>query len=70
MNMNKLLDQAHLMAIKAKPWVLKRDGKIYTAVYSFEQSVYEVFENGFFFLNINIKTTKNAKKFLNFYLDN
>ena len=68
MNYNKLLDQAHAMALKAKPWVLKHEGKTYTAVYSMSQSVYEVFEDGLFFMNINMKSPLKAKQFLNRWL--
>ena len=68
MNYNKLLDQAHALALKAKPWILKHDGKIYTAVYSMQQSVYEVFEDGAFFMNINMKSPTKAKQFLQHWL--
>lgn len=68
MNYDKLLDQAHAMALKAKPWILKHDGKTYTAVYSMGQSVYEVFENGLFFMNINMKSPTKAKQFLQQWL--
>lgn len=64
MNYNKLLDQAHAMALKAQPWILKHEGKIYTAVYSMPQSVYEIFEEGMFFMNINMKSPTKAKQFL------
>jgi hypothetical protein len=70
MNYDKLLDQAHALAFKAKPWILKHEGKTYTAVYSMEQSVYEVYEDGLFYLNINDKSPTKAKKFLQFYLTN
>lgn len=68
MQYNKLLDQAHKLALKAKPWVLKHEGKTYTAVYSMQQSVYEVFEDGIFYLNINMKSPTKAKQFLQHYL--
>lgn len=64
MKYDKLLDQAHAMALKAKPWILKHEGKTYTAVYSMYQSVYEVFEDGLFFMNINMKSPMKAKQFL------
>jgi hypothetical protein len=70
MNYNKLLDQAHAMALKAKPWILKNEGKTYTAVYSMGQSVYEVFEDGMFLMNINIKSPLKAKQFLKHWLAN
>lgn len=64
MNYGKLLDQAHAMALKARPWILKHEGKTYTAVYSMSQSVYEIFEEGMFFMNINMKSPTKAKQFL------
>lgn len=67
---DKLLDQAHALALKAKPWIFKHNGKTYTAVYSMSQSVYEVYENGEFFLNINMKSPTKAKQFLKYYLTN
>lgn len=67
---NKLLDQAHKLALKAKPWTLKHNGHIYTAVYSMQQSVYEVFKDGLFYLNINMKSPTKAKQFLKQYLEN
>ena len=70
MNYDKLLDQAHAMALKAKPWILEHEGKTYTAVYSMHQSVYEVFENGFFFMNINMKSPTTAKQFLQQWFNN
>jgi hypothetical protein len=68
MNYDGLLEQAHKLALKAKPWTLKHDGKTYTAVYSMQQSAYEVYQDGFFMMNINIKSPTKAKDFLRFYL--
>lgn len=68
MNYDKLIDQAHARALKAKPWILKHEGKTYTAVYSMYQSVYEVYEDGVFFMNINIKSPVKAKQFLKQWL--
>jgi hypothetical protein len=70
MQYNKLLDQAHALALKAKPWILQHEGKTYTAVYSMSQSVYEVFEDGIFFMNINMKSPAKAKQFLKQWLTN
>ena len=67
---DNLLSQAHALALKAKPWILKHDGKTYTAVYSMTESVYQVYEDGFSFLNINMKSPSKAKKFLHHYLTN
>jgi hypothetical protein len=68
MNYDKLLEQAHALALKAKPWILKHEGKTYTAVYSMQQSSYEVFEDGIWFLNINMKSPTKAKQFLQSWL--
>lgn len=68
MQYNKLLEQAHALALKAKPWILKHEDKTYTAVYSMSQSVYEVFEDGAFFMNINMKSPTKAKQFLKQWL--
>jgi hypothetical protein len=65
-----LLEQAHKLALKAKPWILKHNGKTYTAVYNMYQSVYEVHEDGFFMMNINSKSPTKAKAFLKHWLDN
>lgn len=70
MQYDKLLSQAHAMALRAKPWILKHEGKTYTAVYSMYQSVYEVFEDGIHYLNINTKSPSKAKQFLKQYLTN
>ena len=70
MQYNKLLEQAHKLALKAKPWILKYDDSTYTAVYSMSQSVYEVFKDGEFYLNINDKSPTRAKAFLKHYLTN
>ena len=70
MRYNKLLDQAHALALKAKPWILKHEDSTYTAVYSMSQSVYEVFKDGEFYLNINMKSPTKAKQFLERYLTN
>lgn len=67
---DKLLDQSHALALKAKPWILKHEDVTYTAVYSMSQSVYEVFKDGEFYLNINTKSPTKAKEFLKFYLSN
>lgn len=65
---NKLLDQVHVLALKAKPWILKHEDVTYTSVYSMPQSVYEVFKDGDFYLNINTKSPTKAKQFLKWYL--
>lgn len=68
MEYSKILDQAHTMALKAKPWILKHEGKTYTAVFNMRQWVYEVFEDGVFLMNINMKSPAKAKQFLDKWL--
>ena len=63
-----LFAKAHALALKAKPWHLKHEDKLYTAVYSMHHSVYEVYEDGMFFMNINMKTPSKAKSFLKNWL--
>lgn len=68
MNLNKCLNQAENMAMKAKPWILKQNDKTYTAVFNMNQWVYEVFEEGVFLMNINTKSPAKAKQFLKAWL--
>ena len=68
MDLNKCLEQASTMAAKTKPWILKQDGKVYTAVFNMDQWVYEVFEDGLFLMNINMKSPSKAKQFLQSWL--
>jgi hypothetical protein len=67
---DRLLTQAHALALKAKPWVLTHNGKVYTAVYSMRESIYEVYEDGFLVINVNLKSPAKAKKFLLHWLTN
>lgn len=68
MDLNKCLDKAEAMAMKAKPWILEHEGKTYTAVFNMQQWVYEVFEDGMFLMNINMKSPTKAKQFLQSWL--
>ena len=72
MNNATLLDnaynQAHKQASLAKPWILKHDGKTYTGVFNHKEWVYDVFEDGFFMMKINMKQASKAKAFLSKYL--
>lgn len=68
LNTEKILSQAEVMASKAKPWTLKHDGKIYTAVFNMKEWVYDVFEDGFFMMKINMKSPIKAKQFLSSWL--
>lgn len=68
MNLNDCLNKAEALAMKAKPWILKHEGKTYTAVFNMNQWVYEVFEDGLFLMNINMKSPSKAKQFLQSWL--
>ena len=68
MDLNICLSKAESMALKAKPWILKHEGKTYTAVFNMSQWVYEVFEDGIFLMNINMKSPTKAKQFLQSWL--
>lgn len=68
MDLNTCLNKAEAMALKAKPWILSHDGKTYTAVFNMQQWVYEVFEDGLFLMNINMKSPTKAKHFLQSWL--
>lgn len=68
MDLNACLEKAESMALKAKPWILKHEGKTYTAVFNIQQWVYEVFEDGLFLMNINMKSPAKAKQFLKSWL--
>ncbi len=68
LNTEKIVNQAEAMALKAKPWTLKHDGKVYTAVFNMNEWVYDVFEGGFFMMKINMKSPMKAKQFLSNWL--
>ena len=70
MDYDKVTAQALEMAKKAKPWHLKHGGKLFTAVFCQREWIYVVYEDGFEFLRINIKTASKAKAFLAEYLNN
>lgn len=67
-NAEKLIQQARNKAAKATPWILKHDRKTYTAVFNQNEWVYDVFEDGFFMMKINIKSPRKAKQFLSSFL--
>lgn len=62
------LENARKMALKAKPWTLKQDGKTYTAVFNMKEWHYDVYEDGIYYMNIVSKTAKIAKAYLKEYL--
>ena len=67
---SQALKQAEKLASNAKPWILKHDGKVYTAVFNHNEWVYDVYEDGFFMMKINMKQPSKAKQFLSKYLSN
>jgi len=66
---NKALEDARKQASKAKPWVLKKNGKIYTATFCLTNWHYIIYEDGFFLMNLNVRTATKAKKYLANWLD-
>ena len=70
MNTNKIYSQAQKTAAAAKPGILKHDGKIYTLVFNQAEWVYDVFEDGFFFMKYNTKKITQAKQWLKHHLEN
>ena len=60
--------QAIELAKKAKPGILKLDGKVYTFVFDTNEWIYKVYENGFWLVNFNTKSLTIAKKWLVEYL--
>lgn len=70
MNLNKCLLQAQQLAAKAKPFILKHGGKIYTGVFNQSEWVYDVYEDGEFMLKVNMKSPTKAKAFVLHYITN
>lgn len=68
MNLNKCLQQAESLAIKARPWILKQDNKVYTGVFNHAEWVYDVYEDGIFLMKINMKQPSKAKAYLSKWL--
>lgn len=63
------LKQAEKQANQAKPFVLKQDNKVYTGVFNNSEWVYDIYEDGFFMMKINMKQASKAKKFLEQWLN-
>lgn len=70
MNTQKILNDSHQMACKAKPGFLKLDGKLYTFEFDQTHWVYNIYEGGFLILRVNVKTLTKAKTFLKEWLAN
>ena len=70
MNTQAILSQAHKIAMKAKPGMLKINGKTYTFVFDQTRWVYSVYEDLFFLMDYNTKQLSVAKKWLREYLSN
>ena len=64
MNVAAIENKAFEMAAKAKPGSMKIGDKLYTFVFNQKQWYYEVYENGFFLMNVNTKTVAGVKRFL------
>ena len=70
MEYSNIYSQAQKTAMKAKPGILKLNGKVYTFVFDQKHWVYQVCEDGFEILRINTKKLSDAKKFLKDWLEN
>lgn len=70
MNTQSIENQAFKAAQGAKPGILKIDGKVYTFVFNQNEWVYNVFEDGFQYVNFNTKSINKAKQMLKDYLAN
>ena len=68
MDCGSIQHQAHKLAAKAKPGIVKIDGKIYTLVFDQIEWVYRVYQDGFLIVNFNSKRLSQAKRFLVDYL--
>ena len=69
MNYTTIEDQARKMAEKAKPGFAKHGDNLYTMEFCQREWVYRVYENGFWFINFNVKTLANCKKELEKFLN-
>lgn len=65
---NTLLNQAQLMAARAKPGFLKIGNDVYTFEFDQKSWVYNVYQNGFYLVNFNCKSLAKAKKWLRDWL--
>lgn len=61
--------QAEKQAATAKPFILKQGDKVYTGVFNQAEWVYDVFEDGFFMMKINLKQASKAKTYLQQWLN-
>lgn len=65
-----VLSDAHRLATKAKPGMLKINNKTYTFIFDPERWVYSVYEDMTFMCDYNTKQLATAKKWLRDYLSN
>jgi len=70
MDTTAMLSQARKMAMKAKPGMLKANGKTYTFEFDQARWVYNVYEDLFLLVTFNCKSLSVAKKWLREYLAN
>lgn len=67
---NKIEEKARAMASKAKPAILNHGGKLYTLTFCQREWIYNVYQDGFWIVNLNCKTATTAKKYLKEWLSN
>lgn len=63
-NMDKLLNGAEKLAANAKDGTLKLDGHLFTFEFCQKHWVYNVYRDGFYYINFNTKSLKQARKML------
>ena len=69
MEIKAIENAASKAAAQAKPGIVKINGKVYTFVFNQNEWVYNVFEDGFQFVNLNTKSINKAKQMLKDYLN-
>jgi hypothetical protein len=68
MNCIEIEARARAMAEKAKPGMLRIDGKLYTFAFDQNEWVYRVYEDGFLLVSFNCKALAAAKRMLREWL--
>lgn len=69
MDYSKITSLAQKMASTAKNGKLQHEGQIYTLLFNESKWVYDIFRGHEYYLTINSKCLKTAKKDLKFYLE-
>ena len=70
MNTDGILSQAQKLAAAAKPGMMRDGNDIYTFVFNLNSWHYDIYKNGFEYIQFNTKLLKVAKQWLREYLSN